>query len=305
MPQGIRIRVPASTSNLGPGFDTIGLALELFNEAELRLTGKSLSLEIEGEGAGDLPEGQRNLFVQAMDLGFKALGKSRPKGLQIRMMNRIPLARGLGSSAATIIGGLVAAQSISRKKLSDEETLRLALKLEEHPDNLVPSLVGGLSLSLLESDQVVFLPLPVPMGLQMIVIVPNFKLSTKKARQVLPKKVSFADAVFNLGRSSFLTAALVAGRYDLLPVAVKDKLHQPYRFRLAPQMRKIFDIASQSSSCGTVVSGSGPTILTFVNQHETPFEVMRVLSERLESAKIEAEVKILNVARQGASVEAI
>ncbi len=305
MAQGFRIRVSASTSNLGPGFDTVGLALELFNEAELRLTGKSLSVEIEGEGAKELPENSRNLFIQAMDLGLKAVGKSRPKGLQVRMINRIPLARGLGSSAATIIGGLLAAGALSRKRLPDSEILKLALKLEEHPDNLVPALVGGLSLSLLEADEVVFLPLPVPLGLQLVIVVPNFKVSTQKARQVLPKKVSFSDAVFNLGRASFLTAALVAGRYDLLPVAVKDKLHQPYRFNLAPQMRKIFDLASQSSSCGTVVSGSGPTILSFVNHHETPFEVMRVLSEKLEQAKISAQIKILNVARQGAVVEAL
>lgn len=305
MGQGIRVKVPASTSNLGPGFDTLGLALELFNEIEIHVIGKKLDLEIEGEGDKELPQGPRNLFIQAMDLVFKSVGKPRPKGLKVRMMNRIPLARGLGSSAATIVGGLLAAQKICHKSLSENEILQLALKLEEHPDNLVPALVGGLSLSILEEGKVFFLGLPIPLGLQVVMIVPEIKLSTKKARKVLPKTIPFSDAVFNLGRSSLLTAALIAGRYDLLGLAVKDKLHQPYRFALSKEMKKIFEIASQVGGCGTVVSGAGPSVLTFVNQHLNPYDAARTLSENLQEKKIQAQVKVLGIARQGAVVEAI
>ncbi|MBI1869929.1 MAG: homoserine kinase [Chlamydiae bacterium] len=305
MGKTIRIKVPASTSNLGSGFDTLGLALELVNEIEISISGKSLSVEIEGEGAQELPKNGSNLFVQAMDLGFKSCGKTRPKGLQVRMVNHIPLARGLGSSASAIIGGLLAAQKISHKSLSDQEVLQLALKLEEHPDNLVPALVGGLSLSILEGREVVFLALPIPVGLQVVMTIPEFKLSTKKARAVLPKKVPFRDAVFNLGRSSFLTAALVAGRYDLLKLAVKDRLHQPYRFVLTPKMKKVFDLASEAGGCGTVVSGSGPSILTFLNHHDVPSDLVKALTEQLDHQKIQAQVKVLNISRQGAVVEEV
>jgi homoserine kinase len=221
------------------------------------------------------------------------------------MLNRIPLARGLGSSAATIVGGLLAAQSICRKTLSENEILQLALKLEEHPDNLVPALVGGLSLSILEDGKVFFLGLPVPLGLQVVMIIPEIKLSTKKARKVLPKTIPFSDAVFNLGRSSLLTAALIAGRYDLLGLAVKDRLHQPYRFGLSQEMKKIFEIASEVGGCGTVVSGAGPSVLTFVNHHLNPNDAARVLSENLQGKKIRAHVKVLGIARQGAAVEVI
>lgn len=302
MQEAFRIRVPASTSNIGPGFDTLGLALELFNEVEVRLGGKDLDIDIEGEGYQDLPRGPSNLFVQAIDLALKAAGKSRPKGLRIRMVNRIPLARGLGSSAATIISGLLAGQKLARKRFSDHETLELALRLEEHPDNLVAALVGGLSISLLESGKVIYMGLPVPLGLQIVMTIPGFKLSTEKARRALPKSIPFSDAVFNLSRTSLLTAALIAGRYDLLRPALQDRLHQPYRFELSNEMKKIFDLATQTGGCGTVMSGAGPSILTFVNQHDSPFDIVRNLTEALEKKKISAQVKIMGISKQGATV---
>lgn len=303
MAQGFRVKVPASTSNLGSGFDTLSLALELVNEVEIDPSGSRLVLEIEGEGEKKLPRTAGNLFIQAMDLGFKALGKSRPKGLKIRMINRIPLARGLGSSAATIVGGILSAQKLCRKQLSEKEILNVSMKLEPHPDNLVAALVGGLSLSVLESEEVVFLSLPVPLGLQIVVVIPSFELSTKKARKILPKTIPFSDAVFNLGRSSLLTAALIAGRYDLLELAVKDRLHQPYRFGLSGEMKKIFEIASSVGSHGAAMSGAGPSILTFVNHHQDPYDIVRKLTENLQMKKIQAQVKILPIARQGATVE--
>jgi homoserine kinase len=305
MAHAFRIKVPASTSNLGPGFDTLGLALELFNEVEVFVSGKKLELKIEGEGEKELPRSSRNLFIQAMDLVLKASGKSRPAGLKIRMTNHIPLARGLGSSAATIIAGILAGHKLSKKDHSEKELLQFALKLEEHPDNLVPALVGGLSLSILEGEEAFYLGLPIPLGLQVVMIIPNFKLSTKKARKALPKNVPFGDAVFNLGRSSLLTASLIAGRYDLLKLATKDKLHQNYRFHLSSDMKKIFEIATESGGCGTVMSGAGPSILTFVNHHETPVELVRILQDNLQRKKLPAQIKILGIARQGAIVEDI
>ncbi|MBI1882858.1 MAG: homoserine kinase [Chlamydiae bacterium] len=303
MAQGFRVKVPASTSNLGSGFDTLGLALEMVNEVEIHVSGKSLSLNIEGEGAGELPENSKNLFIQAMNLVFREVGKSRPKGLQIRMINRIPLARGLGSSAATIISGVVVGKALCRKSLTDNDLLNLALKLEEHPDNLVPALIGGLCLSTLDEEKAVFLGLPLPMGMQVVMVIPDFKLSTKKARAILPKKVPFKDAVFNVGRSSFLTASLIAGRYDLLPLALQDRLHQPYRFEMAPKMKKIFEIASHLCGGRAAMSGAGPSILAFTNHHENPYDVIRALSENLSHHKIGAQVKLLNVSHQGAVVE--
>ena len=305
MSQSFRIKVPASTSNLGSGFDTLGLALELHNEVEVQLKGKKLELDIVGEGAQDLPRGSKNLFIQALDLYFKHVGKPRPKGLRITMNNHIPLARGLGSSGATIISGLLAAKKISRKAISDQEIVSLALKLEEHPDNLVPALIGGLSISVIHEGQVIYMGLPVPLGLSAVIIIPEFKLSTKKARAILPKTVAFSDAVFNLSRASLLTASLIAGRYDLLNIAVQDKLHQRYRFNLSSPMKKIFDLASSVGGCGTFMSGAGPSILTFVNHHEPAQDVVMRLAEHLKKNKLEVQVKTLPISRQGAVIEDI
>ncbi|MDP3980787.1 MAG: homoserine kinase [Chlamydiota bacterium] len=299
----VKVRVPASTSNLGSGFDSIGMGLDLYNEFEITVEKKGIKVEVVGEGEDKLPKNKQNLVCVAMDLAFKRL-KFKPKGLRIRTINHIPMERGLGSSAAAIIGGILAANALAGNQLSEREILDLAFELEKHPDNLVSALLGGITLATVEDGHIVYMGLPVPLELKVVLVIPDFTLSTHKARSVLPKKINFSDAVFNLGRASMLTASLIAGRYDLMRIAVQDKLHQPYRFMISPKMKKIFDIASDSGGCATALSGAGSSILTFVNHHVHPNEVAQNVMRELINKKITCQVKVLDIVKRGALVEA-
>ena len=197
--QWVRVLVPASTANLGAGFDTLGMALGLYNEIEVERIGDGLRLEIEGEGAERLQSlGSQNLTARAV-MGTLQHLEGRAGGLRVRMLNRIPLSRGLGSSSAAALGGVAAAAALAGASLSPEEMLDLALPLERHPDNITPALLGGLTVATLVEGKVRCVKLPVPDSLQAIAVIPDFRLSTAKAREALPPTVPRADAVFNVG----------------------------------------------------------------------------------------------------------
>jgi homoserine kinase len=256
----VHVRVPATSANLGPGFDALGLALALYNEVEAR-EADGVVVEVEGEGAASLPTSGDNVVARGVRLAYEAAG--RPfKGVALRCLNRVPTARGLGSSAAAWVGGLVAGNALCGGGLPREALLSLATRAEGHPDNVSAALLGGLTVSCPGADgAVTAVPLPVPPRLSWVVLIPETTSSTAEARAVLPVSVPRADAVFNVQRVALLLAALQAGRADALAPALDDRLHQPYRLALFPWMPGVVAAARRAGALGCVLSGAGPALL--------------------------------------------
>lgn len=263
----IKLRVPATTANLGPGFDSLGLALGLYNVLEVEEWGEEgLHIDIHGEGKETLPRDETNVVAVALRRVYERCGRPCP-GLRIRQDNRIPLTRGLGSSAAARVGGLAAANHLAGANLSATELLTLATELEGHPDNVVPALVGGFTVSILHEGRVAYLRAEPPPELRAILAVPDFELPTELARSVLPDTYSRADAVHNLGHAALVAACLLKGEWDLLPVAMEDRLHQPYRLPLIPGGTDVFRAAREAGALGVAISGAGPTLLALAVDH--------------------------------------
>ncbi|WP_337287848.1 homoserine kinase [Candidatus Methylomirabilis sp.] len=294
----VRVRVPASTANLGPGFDTLGMALSLYNEVDLSDEGEGLQLQVEGEGKAELEQaGERNLSVRAAQETLRDLGV-RPSGLRVRQINRIPLGRGLGSSAAACLAGIAAAARLAGVQLSTDEILAKALPFEGHPDNVTPALMGGLTASAIVAGRVVAAKIPVPAHLKTVVVIPNLKLPTRRAREVLPKQVPFADAVFNLTRLALLLTGLATDRPELLAPGTEDRLHQPYRAALLPGLEAILEEGRQAGALATCLSGAGSSLLALVSGDGE--EVGRRMSERWRREfGIENRVHPLEIDRQG------
>jgi homoserine kinase len=266
----VTVTAPASTSNLGPGFDCLGLALGLRNELVLELhdaAGPPV-VEIEGAGADSLPRGEQNMLVHA---ARQVLPPSLPGRLVFKARNRVPLARGLGSSAAAIVSGLWAgAHLVGTLRRSEDELEQMAVALEGHPDNIAPCVHGGLTASLTVDGRARAHRLGIHPSLSAVVCIPDFELSTKKARGVLPETVYLADAVFNASRALLLTKTLESGHVSRLPELMKDRLHQPYRAKLVPGLEDALAAAVEHGAAGAALSGSGPTVFAFVEGRNAP-----------------------------------
>lgn len=257
----VTVRTPATSANLGPGFDALGLALTLYDDLEARVTGDGFVVTVEGEGAGELPGDKEHLVVRAMLATFDVLGE-RPAGLAVKCVNRIPQARGLGSSSAAIVGGVQLARGLVRggmKLLDDEDALRIAARLEGHPDNVAPCLLGGYTIAWAEGAGARAVRLATHEGVRPKVFVPTERGYTASARAALPSNVPHADASFNAGRAALLTHA-ITGDPALLFAATEDRLHQGYRAEAMPGTASL--VASlRSVGVAAVVSGAGPTVL--------------------------------------------
>ncbi len=261
----ITVRVPATTANLGPGFDAVGLALRFYNTVTLAASERP-EIEIRGEGERTLPRDPSHLAYRAALAVVERAGAGarspRPRAFRLVQHNRIPLARGLGSSAAAIVGGAAAANALLGGPLGPQPLLDLATEMEGHPDNVAPALLGGAVVCARTPSGVRWIRL-VPPRLRVVVAVPDFTVSTAEARRLLPQHVPFADAVFNVTRTALLVAALTAGRTDLLGEATQDRLHQPYRERLIPGLGQVFEAARRAGASGVALSGSGPSVVAF------------------------------------------
>ncbi len=298
----VRVQVPATTANLGPGFDALGMALGLYNEIRVEVGGVGLQLDVEGEGAGRLREqGATNLVARALTGTLAKLG-ARPDGLSLRTINRIPLSRGLGSSSAAVLGGVVAAAALAGVRLTPEELLDLALPLEGHPDNIGPALLGGLTVTTLVEGRVCCIPLPVPADLGAVAVIPEFHLATAKARKALPREVPREDAVFNVGRVALFLAAMQTGRMDLLREATRDRLHQPYREPLVPGMAEVLAEGERAGALACFLSGAGPTLLALV-AGEGGSVGERMVTCWKATAGILARASLLPIDRGGTQVE--
>ena len=254
----VQVRTPATSANLGPGFDTLGLALTLYDDLSARITGDSWRVSVTGEGAGELPTDEGHLVVRAMLATFDELG-GRPPGVAVECVNRIPQARGLGSSSAAIVGGVQLARALVREQLDDEAALRIAARLEGHPDNVAPCLLGGFTIAWTEASGSRAVRLDVADGVRPTLFVPQERGLTATARAALPSAVPHADAAFNTGRAALLVHALTRDP-DLLFAATEDRLHQGYRAVAMPGSASL--VASlRSVGVAAVISGAGPTVL--------------------------------------------
>jgi homoserine kinase len=256
------VKVPASTANLGPGFDSLGMALSLYAWVSMNAS-KETRITLVGDQMDGVPTDKSNLVYEVAQAVFLKAGIQQPE-LEISIRSDIPLTRGLGSSAAAIVGALVAANALIGNKLSEDELFQMATSLEKHPDNVGASLFGGIIAAAWDGARAEYVRMDPPAGMEILVAIPEFELSTKKARNVLPEQISLSDAVFNVSHSSLLTAALATGRLDLLRHAMRDKLHQPYRAALIPGMSTILQEATEQGALGAVLSGAGPTLLLLV-----------------------------------------
>ena len=296
-----KILVPATTANLGPGFDCLGMALSLYNEVELTAASASshapLEIGIDGEGASELPCDASNLIVQAAQRVFDRVGH-QPRELQLRSINRIPLMSGLGSSSAAIVGGLVAANELTGNPLSRDELLALAIEIEGHPDNVAPALLGGLVIVASDERGPIVDKVEVP-EMRVVVATPDLRVSTDDARHILPQTISRADAIFNLGRAALVVQALARGDFDLLGRAMDDRLHQPYRRHLITGYDDVIGAAKSAGAAAVAISGSGPSLIAFApDDHDAIAEATR---QAFATHGVEARTWILNVDRVGAS----
>ena len=294
----VHVEVPASSANLGPGFDALGLALALYNEIEVSES-DAVTLAIQGEGADRLASNGRNVVVRGVRMAYEAAG--RPfRGCALACVNRIPLARGLGSSAAAWVGGLVAGNALLGSPLDRAALLALAARAEGHPDNVAAALLGGLTVACGGPAGARAMSLPVPPGLRWLVLVPEVLSATADARAVLPASVPRADAVFNVQRVALLLASLQAGRLDLLPSALEDRLHEPYRARLFPWMAAVTEAARAAGALGCVLSGAGPSLLAVAGGDVEAAAVGRVMEEALRRAGVNGVARTLAVDTRGA-----
>ncbi|MDP2936066.1 MAG: homoserine kinase [Dehalococcoidia bacterium] len=296
MTRAVTVRVPATTANLGPGFDCLGMALDIYNSLSIARS-DSFRIDISGEGAGALPRDGRNIAYRALLTLAEEAGREIPP-LRMTMKNEIPLARGLGSSAAAIVGALVAADLFFDSNLSRDKLLEIAEEIEGHPDNVAPAILGGCIVVVKDGPRLVHAPVPLPPGLVAVLFIPDFALATIEARRVLPQQVKMADAVFNVGRTALLATCLATGRLDLLRVATQDALHQPWRKALFPAMEALFKAALDAGALGVFLSGAGPTILALTT-HDSDL-VAHAMREAAHIAKVPGCTRLARPSMQGA-----
>ena len=308
----ISVKVPATTANLGAGFDCLGMALPIYNtitieETVLPGTGIEINVINDENVSNDLilehvPQDENSIIYKAVELLYNSIGQI-PGELKITVQSQIPIARGLGSSASVIVGGLLAANELLGKPADEVALLSIATEVEGHPDNVTPAIVGGLVLSSLEDDgRVIYTKLDWPDEWAITVCVPDFELSTDIARSVLPKEVPMQDAVFNAKRLGMFVQAVNTHNEDLMRLALQDKLHQPYRMKLVPGLEKIADnLKHEEDVLGCVLSGAGPSIL-IISRKNNLDKIKSIVKDTWDEYNVKVNIMTLPVETQGAVV---
>lgn len=263
----ITVKVPATTANIGPGFDCLGAALTLYNEFTFTLKDQgNTSFQVIGVESEKVSLTEDNLLYKSFVKLYEYLGQTPPP-VEIQIKVGVPLARGLGSSATAIVGGLLGANHFVTQPLSNTELLNLAIAIEGHPDNVVPAFLGNCILSVKEADTWEFVPINCHSDLAFILAIPDFELSTEEARKVLPKQLSYSSAVYNISHLGLLIKALETGTEKWLKMALNDELHQPYRQDLIKGYEEVKKAALQAGAYNMVISGAGPTLLSVTSQN--------------------------------------
>lgn len=305
--RSVVVEMPASSANLGAGYDCLGVALDVTNRVTVEArAGGGIELSVEGEGEGELGADRDNRFVQGLDAALRARWGEAPRdlGWRIRMHNDIPLARGLGSSAAATVGGLMAGAALAGDDLTTDDLLRLATGIEGHPDNAAAALLGGFVASAAGPDGVLAVRFDVPPGLGAVLFVPDLRLSTREMRRVLPVEIPFRDAVANLGAIAVGVAGLASGRLDLLARLTDDRLHEPYRATVYPQLPGLVAAAREAGALGACLSGAGSSILAFIDSAEAAATVGRAFETAAAREGLTGRARDATLRNEGARVVA-
>lgn len=298
--RSVTIKVPATTANLGPGFDCLGLALDLWNRSTFSLAEAGFQVNVSGEGADRLPSGAGNMMVKAFLELYRRMGQPPPTGLLVDCENAIPLGSGLGSSSAAVLSGLVAANAMLNNPFNSHDLLRIANNLEGHADNAAAALYGGLVAVFSDTHGDTKVHKLDCAYKKVVVVLPNFRLSTRKARQSLPRNVEMGDAIFNIGHAIIGVEALRSGNRDLLMTALEDRLHQPYRLQLIPGAERALQ-AARNLGAPAVLSGAGPSILAFPGSNSD--KIISVMQEAFASAGLTSRAWQLDMTYTGLNWE--
>jgi len=261
----IVVKVPATSANMGPGFDSLGIALDVWNE--VRISKGPFSIKIDGTGEEELPKDTSNLVYKSFCKVFEEIDEIVPE-VKLSCTNRIPLTRGMGSSSAALIGGLMTGNAMAGSPLSTSEILNIGAKIEKHPDNVAPALLGGVQIGIYDQEKLITANVPFPEDLKVVLYVPNQVMPTDQARNILAPKVAREDAVYNIGRSALLVQSLVTGDLHNLKYATQDMLHQPQRQKQFFPMKNIIKAAMEAGAFGAFLSGAGSSILAFTKGRE-------------------------------------
>ncbi|MXY46195.1 MAG: homoserine kinase [Chloroflexi bacterium] len=298
----VKVRVPATTANMGPGFDCLGMSLDIWNtivvEPNSSVSGDEI-ISISGEGRDSLPTDAGNLVYQSFKRIYDGLGIPAP-AVRLTCENEIPLGRGLGSSAAAVAGGLLAGSELSGARLSSKRILELAAEIEGHPDNSAAAILGGCRIVVSDGDGYLTEPVNVPDELKTILFVPDVPMATDEARGVLPPTISRQDAVFNIGRTALLVNALASGNLKHLETATEDMLHQPARQKLFFPMKNIFRAAMSAGALGVFLSGAGSSVLALARDRE--YTIGYEMADAAMKSGVDGAIKVTKPTQLGAHV---
>lgn len=292
--------MPASTTNLGPGFDVLGLAVQLYSTVELEEISRGIQVEVCGVNRELIPCDESNRAYKASKFIFEQVGK-QPGGIKLTLNNGIPVERGLGGSGSATLGGLLTANLICGEPFSKDELLNFAFELEGHPDNVAASLLGGFVVACIDDAKIHRVKFRCPDYLKVAFVIPDFPLNTEKARKALPQSIPHKDAVFNVSRCSFLVASILTGNLNSLSIGMDDKLHQPYRKPLIPGIKDVFDAALDAGALSVALSGAGPTMAAFCVENGEA--IAANMKRAFKRHNIESETKVLDIDNEGALVE--
>lgn len=293
------ITIPATSANLGPGFDCLGIALGCYNSVSFEFAKSGLTIDLQNTDLGRIPSDERNLVYRVFADTLRRHHREIP-GVHFAQKNGIPAMRGMGSSAACVVAGVAMANEYLGNTLTMQQMIDLCAEQEGHPDNILPALLGGFTVGCMDEKRVRYARFTPPEHLACAVFIPPFSLSTRKARAALPAMVTLKDAVFNLSHASLLTAAIASGEIDLLQYAMRDALHQPYRMPLVPGYREIVRIAQGAGAIATCLSGAGPTMISFLKGGEGFLEAVKPELKALDGGW---KVRVLNIDPCGYRVE--
>lgn len=299
----VTVRVPATTANCGSGFDCFGIALTYYNTFTFSiLENPGFKVEVQGEGSDSFLPNSSNLAIDSFLQVFKKNNKPLPCGVGLKMQNNIPLARGMGSSSSAIVGGVLAGSILSGSNLSKQQLLSLANEIEGHPDNVAPAILGGITLSYMEDNDVFSHNILSPVPFKLVVVVPQLRLETKLARSVLPKEIKIKDAIFNMSRTALFVNSIQTGNLHYLKHALQDRIHQPYRSTLIPNMQKVFDSAILGGAFGAAISGAGSSLIAFCPIDSNTESIGKSMQQVFVDSGINACYHVLDVDNDGAIV---
>jgi homoserine kinase len=303
------VEVPASSANLGAGYDCLGVALGITNRIELEVrvwSRGAIELTVDGEGRNELTEDRENRFVQGLEAALRLALGDLPDGVgwRIGMRNQIPLSRGLGSSAAATVGGILAGNALAGEPLASGDLLRLATQIEEHPDNAAAALLGGFVVSAATADGVEAIRFDAPRELRAVLFVPELRLSTRDMRRALPATVPLGDAVANLAAVAVGVAGLATGRHELLGRLTEDRLHEPYRAVAYPQLPGLVAAAREAGAIGACLSGAGSTIIAFVDSKAAATTIAGALDEAAARLELPGRSRTVELRNTGAQLVA-